>query len=228
MAIIRKGDKGILQYTHTARHRIGAGVSWDAAEKKVDRPKLFQLNKPEFGEAEEDLSEHFENPYGEDIKSEVGEVLETYDIDLVCLMYNEDGELSDAVSPMDGEEIDQSGKIYHSGDERQGISINDDEIISVELKDLPEYIHHMVFLVTAQCGNDLSEIVNPEMRIFDAIDDRNLLHTQMGGASAKGKTAFIFCRIYRGKDDWEVHNISEYRIDAEVENWAEEIKPFLK
>ncbi len=226
MANIEKGNSDILQYTHQARHRVGVSVRWDAVEEAVERPELYKLSKPEGA----DKSEHtrgFTNPYGEDIKAEIGVVKETFDVDLICLMFDENGQIVDAVSPMEGEEIDQSGKVYHSGDERHGASINDDEIISVELKDLPEYIHQMVFFATVQSGHDYSAIVNPEARIFDAMNDRDLLLVRMDGAEAEGKTAFIFCRIYRGEEDWMIQNISEFRIDAEIADWAEEVKPFL-
>jgi stress response protein SCP2 len=143
-------------------------------------------------------------------------------------MFNKENEIVDAVSPMDGEEVDLSGKIYHSGDERHGVSINDDEMISVELKDLPEYIHHIVFFSTIQSGHDFATVVNPEARVFDGMSNKNLLLEKIDGEDLAGKTAHIFCRIYRGEEDWMIHNISELRVDAEIKDWVKEVKPFLK
>ncbi len=227
MAKIEKGKAGILRYTKQARHRIGVSIRWDAVEEQVKRPELFKLARPTESDDAESVK-GFVNPYGQDIKAEIGMVRETFDVDLICLMFNSDKELVDAVSPMDGEEIDHSGKIYHSGDERHGASINDDEIISVELKDLPDYIHHIVFFATVQSGHDYSMIVNPEARIYDAMNDRDLMLVSMGGPASAGQTAFIFCRIFRGPEDWMVHNISEFRVDRQVRDWAEEVKPFLE
>src|SRR3989339_722456 len=116
MAKIEKGTAGILRYTKQARHRIGVSVRWDAVEEDVERPELFNLKRPDATD-EKEAVRGFVNPYGEDINPEIGIVKETFDVDLVCLMFDKDGDVVDAVSPMEGEEIDQSGKIYHSGDE---------------------------------------------------------------------------------------------------------------
>ncbi len=226
MEEIEKGDTVVLDYTKQARHRIGVSIRWDAVEENIERPDLYKLKKPE-GSDRAEASGGFVNPYGEDLDAEIGVLKETFDVDLVCLMFNKDGEIVDAVSPMDGEEIDQSGKVYHSGDERHGASINDDEIISVELKDLPEYIHHMVFFATVQSGHEYTSIINPEARVYDAMNNRDLMLVGIDGDDAQGKTAYIICRIFRGEEDWMLHNIGEFRVDMEVEDWAEEVKPFL-
>jgi stress response protein SCP2 len=228
MAAIGKGETGILDYSKTVRHRICAGISWDPIEEAIERPAQMRPSAPDEGESIESRRE-FTDQYGYDIKPEIGEVTETFDVDLVCLVFNAEGELVDAVSPMDGEEVDQSGKIYHSGDERHGASTNDDEIISVELKGLPDYAHHLVFLAIIQSGHDYAYVVNPQARIYDSMSNKDLLKIDIAGPDSTGSTAYIICRVFRGEgeDEWMVHNISEFRVDQDIEDWAEEVKAHL-
>ncbi len=223
MAGLAKGDKTKLDYSIEARQRICIGISWDAIEENVERPEVYHHAPSKADENEENVI----NPYGYDIDAEIGKVTETFDVDLICLIFNAEGELVDAVSPMDGEEVDQTGKIYHSGDERHGASINDDEMIAVELKDLPEHVHHMVFLSIIQSGHDFSYIQNPEARVYDSKRNTDMLAEPIVGPNTDGQTAYIMCRIYRGEEDWMIHHIGEFRVDTDVADWGEEVKPFL-
>ncbi len=224
-----KGEHALLQYTQQARHRVNFSIRWDAAEEEIVRPEMFKISKQDDEDHNDKLLKEMaeSNPYTEDLNVEMGKITETFDIDLVCLIFNADGEIVDAVSPIAEEEIDRSGKIYHSGDEQHGVSTHDDEIISVELKDLPDYIHHMVFLATAQSGHDFAQVINPEARVSDAMTDNDIMLVNMGGGEAAGKTGFIFSHLYRGEEGWMLHNISEFRVDAQIEDWTAEVTPYL-
>ena len=223
MARLPKGETTKLNYSIEARQRICVGISWDAIEEDVERPELYNRAP---SEKEKDEGTGI-NPYGHDIDAEIGSIKETFDVDLICLIFNADGELVDAVSPMDGEEVDQTGQIYHSGDERHGASINEDEIISVELKGLADHVHHMVFLAIIQSGHDFSYIENPEFRVYDSKRNTDMLAEPISGPEAEGKTAYVLCRIFRGSEDWMIHHIGEFRVDTDVADWGAEVKPYL-
>lgn len=212
-----------LEYSKNARQRICVGISWDAYEEAIEKPDMVDFPRSD----EHDIPEEFSNPYGHEIDIEIGKIKEVFDIDLACLIFNKDGELVDAVSPMEGEEIDESGKIYHSGDETDGVSKDDDEIIYVELKDIPEYIHHVFFIAICQSGHDLQRVINPEARVYDSTSRNEMLKCSMGGKDASGKTAFVICRIFRGDDEWMIHHICEHKIDLEIEDWSEELKKYI-
>lgn len=227
MAGVTKGMKGKLRYSQSARHRICIGISWDATEEAVERPEQY---RPKLSSEDEDSSESrrdYETRYGYELEGDVKKVKETFDLDLICLVFNKQGEIVDAVSPMEGEEVDQSGMIYHSGDERHGVSANDDEVVAVELKDLPGYASHLVFLAIIQSGHTYGQVVNPEARIYDSLSNKDLLRIRIPVKEGEDQTAFIFSRVYRGIDGWMVHYIGEFRLDHQVEDWAEEVKRFL-
>lgn len=203
-----KGDSVPLEISETKQRRVHIGVGWDVREEEERKRKLFGKT-----------SEDGDNQY-------VQINVEQYDMDLVALIFDAEGNAVDAVSPELDEVMDQSGNIYHSGDNDTGRGDYDDEVISVELGGIPDYIHHIVFLITAQSGHTFDRILDSEARIADSKTDKNALKIKMG-KDGKGKTACIFARIYKRGDQWMVHNISEYRMDAEIEDWVEEIKPYL-
>lgn len=206
----KKGAHFPLNISPTAKQRVHIGVGWDVREEEERKRKLFGG-----GDA-------LENSY---IQINV----EQYDMDLVAIIFDADGNPVDAVSPDLDEVMDQSGHIYHSGDNDTGRGEYDDEVISVELAELPDYIHHIVFLVIAQSGHTFDRILGSEARIADSKTNEDRLHINLGpkGSEGVGKTACIFARIYRDGDKWMGHHIAEYRIDKDIEDWPAEMQPYL-
>lgn len=153
---------------------------------------------------------------------------ETYDLDLACVMYGADGEAVDGVSAKPDETMDSSGKVYHSGDDTGGEGDRtDDEAISVELKDLPDYIHHIVFVGEIQSAHTFGDIKNPSMRIADGKTNDDQLHTPLNAPEGKSKTAFVFARLSRKDDDWTITNIGEFFNGEDIEDWIDYLKRYL-
>ncbi len=205
-----KGEHFPLDISQTKKQRVLIGVGWDVREEEERKRKLFGGDDP------------LENSY-------VQINVEQYDMDLIALIFDADGNAVDAVSPDLDEVMDQSGHIYHSGDNDTGRGEHDDEVISVELAELPDYIHHIVFLAITQSGHTFGRILDSEARIADGKTDENRLHIKLGakGSAGADKTACIFARIYRDGDKWMGHHIGEFRMDAEIEDWPAEIAPYL-
>ena len=205
-----KGEKFPLDISPTSKQRVHIGVGWDVREEEERKRKLLGGQDP------------LENSY-------VQINVEQYDMDLVAIIFDADGNPVDAVSPDLDEVIDQSGKIYHSGDNDTGRGEYDDEVISVELVGLPDYVHNIVFLAIAQSGHTFGRILGAEARIADGKTNENRLHINMGqkGADGADKTACIFARIFREGDQWMGQHIAEYRMDTDVEDWPAEIAPYL-
>lgn len=208
-----------LLHSQTGRQRITVGISWDTPEIMPERPEAF------ISETDEGTSD-----YTQDIDVEVGFVQETFDLDLVCLIFDEDKNLLDAVSPTPEENVDLSGAIYHSGDDVQGISSGDDEQISVELANLPENIHYLVFLTMIQSGHRFWHILNAEFRLADGKTNQDLyknVFPQEGDEHAD-KTGCAFCILSRGGETgWAYQEIGHYKLDREVEDWSKEVLPYL-
>lgn len=216
---LAKGQSIPLMYTQRGRQRITVGLLWDTPEEIPDRADAFV--------PETDLGVSM---YGEQLDVELGYVQETYDLDLICLMFDRDKNFVDAVSPDALENINHSGTVYHSGDETQGTSSGDDEQISVELAFLPEEIHYLVFIATIQSGHYFGHVLNTECRIADGRTNAELWRAPLGRTVKEGanKTAVHFCTIHRGGvTGWTLQNVMEYRIDTEVKDWAQEVTTHL-
>jgi stress response protein SCP2 len=196
---IQPGESTELQVTQQARHRFICGLNWDPIE---EGPGIIQ-------------------------KLTAGEKnVVSYDLDLMCLMYNEEGEFVDGVTGKPDETIDESGMVYHSGDDTSGLGHEvDDEVVSVELKELPDYIHHIFFVAEIQSDHEFADVLNPYIRISDAITENDFLVLDLRKGTEH--TACIFARVHRQDGKWILHNISEYRVGAYVEDWIEELKKYI-
>lgn len=224
-----KGKSIPLLYSREARQRMVVALNWDSrlqtmtpARKSKPAAPVQKLSTLEPGE------EGYENPHVHKVEGNFQTVTEAYDLDLVCLIFDTEGTLIDAVSPDPEEAIDRSGKVYHGGDETRGVGDSDDETICVELKDLPESIHHLVFLAICQSGQSFDRIASPRARVIDGLTGVVLLDSDLGKPGAPGKTACIIARLHRGgPEGWMIHNILDFRVDRTIDDWSAEVRPFL-
>ncbi|PJB70771.1 MAG: hypothetical protein CO093_06995 [Alphaproteobacteria bacterium CG_4_9_14_3_um_filter_47_13] len=153
---------------------------------------------------------------------------ETYDLDLSCIMYNKAGEAVDGVSAQPEENIDSSGKIYHSGDDTRGEGDRtDDEAISVELKDLPANICHIVFIAEIQSGHNFEHITNPSMRIADGKTNEDQLLTPLSTPDSQGKNGCVFARISRKEDGWTLTLIEDYFNGEDIDDIVEYMSKYI-
>ena len=151
--------------------------------------------------------------------------VETHDLDISCVMYSATGEFLDGVSGRPEEMSDQSGKVYHSGDDTTGTGDYDDETISAELNELPADIHHIVFVVEMQSKHTFDQVFQPTIHIEDGKTHAIQLQAGMQGPH----TAFVFARFFRdGAGGWNVHYIGEYMDGANVADWVEALKVYTK
>lgn len=195
-----KGQTVPLNYSLSARQRVICGLSWDPTETVVGKAEKLK---------------------------NAGHNVETFDLDLACVLYNADGEAVDGVSAKADETIDSSGKVYHTGDDTSGEGGRDDEAVSVELKDLPDYIHHAVFLAEIQSLHTFADITNPSMRIADGKTEEEQLVTALTAPAGAGKNAYIFARISRHGEGWVLRNIDEYVDGTAVEDWIAYLQRYL-
>ena len=196
---MQKGEINELRITKEARWRFTCGLNWDPIE-----------TAPGLGEA---------------LRAR-GRNVSSYDLDLMCLMYNEEGEFVDGVSGKPDETADQSGKVYHSGDDTTGHGdAFDDEQVSVELLDLPDYIHHIVFVAEIQSAHTFADVINPEIHIQDSMSSCDLLSQKLGDGGEN--TACVFARVFRREGTWMLHYIGDYLNGSEIEDWTIALQKYL-
>ncbi len=148
------------------------------------------------------------------------------DLDLTCILYDKNARYVADVSSEAIRAIDPSGAVYHSGDDETGAGDGDDETISVELIKLPDHIHHAVFVVDMKTSHTLEQINNPALRIADGMTNQDQLNVKFDGGGADN--AYIFAHLVKRKGIWMLHYIGQSIDTAEVSDWSEAIRPYLK
>ena len=128
MAKIKKGEHAPLNVTQEARHRVFVGLGWDPKDDVTLMDKAKEL---------------------------VGGVKAHHDLDLLCYLYTKNHTFIETIAGQ-GRNSTQGGKIYHSGDNIEGLGEGDDEQVSAELKDLDEDIHHIIFTRPSKAGIHLA------------------------------------------------------------------------
>lgn len=189
-----------LLYTQTARHRILVAISWD---ERSDKAKALQrLTKSH--------TQH--------------------DLDLSCFVFDEDGEYIDFVGAMAQDAVDQTGAIYHSGDDATGEGLGDDESISVELAGLPETTKTIFFVTEIRSGHSFGEVADPRMRLADGMTDNDLSVLSMAAPENAAKQACVMAAIQRDKSSstgWSLRLVNEYPDLKDVSDWGSYLRRYL-
>ncbi len=153
-----------------------------------------------------------------------------HDLDINCYIYNAEGECIDYVGSEAQDMMDESEKIYHSGDDQSGAGDGDDEYISAELAVLPKNIHAIVYLVEIRSNHVFTDVATPFARIADGFNDKNLLEININGEGAEHSNAFIMCAIQRDRHSptgWQLYNISEFPDISQIESWGDYLSQFV-
>ncbi len=195
-----KGEHTPLQHSLKARQRIVAAINWDPRE--VQGGLMDRLR-----------GTHYQ-----------------HDMDISCFVYDEQNEYIDYVGPAMEDAMDQTGSIYHSGDDQTGEGELDDEFITLELANLPDDDASIFFVVEIRTKNTFADILNPSARLFDGMGNHNLLEVDLAGQAANGKSAFVFARIYRDASSptgWMLHHIGDFPDLADVGDWGSYLKKYF-
>jgi len=180
-----KGDRTALNVTQEAHHRIFVGLGWDPKDEE---------NSGIIGAITDKIS---------------GKALH-HDLDLSCYLYDANDGLISVVNAETEKGTDRSGKVYHSGDNVEGIGDGDDEQISVELKDIDPSIIHMIFTATIKSGHNFSDIDTPEIRLVDAYSDHTFAQKKIDQIEGQDKSGYVFLAVYYTPEGWHMHYIDEY------------------
>ena len=201
MSKIEKGKIAPLNVTQESRHRIFVGLGWDPNENTglVDQAKALVK--------------------GQELH---------HDLDLSAYMFDKNKRYISHVSAEPGRHVDQTGRVYHSGDNVEGIGDGDDEQISVELKKLDDVIHHILFKASIKSGHSFGEVNDPEIRIVDAYSDYTFVHHNLKTEGGADKAAYVFVQVIRTLDGgWNLHHIDQYIDMVDDRDWVETLKPYL-
>lgn len=127
------------------------------------------------------------------------------DLDASCIMYDSNKNIVDSVWFRQLKSKD--GSVVHSGDNRTGAGSGDDEVISVDLSQIPSNVQSLVFVINSFTGQNFSQIDNAFCRLVDAPNNKELAKYTL---SEKGShTAQIMAKLYRDGSGWSMKAIGE-------------------
>lgn len=190
-----------LLFTVKARHRIIVAISWD---DRIGGKETF--------------------------KERIRGGAEQHDLDVSCFVYDRAGNYIDFVGPMAQDSMDQSGAIYHSGDDATGEGDGDDEFISCELAGVPSDVDSLVFVTEIRSGHLFGQVAAPSMRIADGMTNKNLVELDMSVAAGAEREACIMARIFKDSASptgWKVQIIDEYPDLSDVSDWGSYLTRYL-
>jgi len=127
------------------------------------------------------------------------------DLDASCIMFDEQGNQTDAVWFRQLKSKD--GSIVHTGDNRTGDGDGDDEQIIVDLTKVPANVKSLIFTVNSFTGQNFSQIENATCRIVNASDNKEVARFNLSTLGAHN--AQIMAKIYRHSGEWKMHAIGE-------------------
>lgn len=188
-----------LMFTMKSRHRVLAAISWDA---RADKATLMDKLKG---------------------------TNQQHDLDLSCFVFNSSGEYIDYVSAMAQDSMDQTGCIYHSGDDATGAGDGDDETISCELAGLPMDTAQLVFVTEIRSDHVFDQVDDPYFRLADGMSNENLFELHMATHEGKDKKACVIGKIFRGRSPtgWCQQLIEDYPNLDDVTDWGSYLTRFL-
>ncbi|KAL7541817.1 hypothetical protein ACHAWF_011680 [Thalassiosira exigua] len=103
------------------------------------------------------------------------------------------------------------GSIHHSGDEREGDEVGDDEKIIVALNAVDPRIEHVVFVINSYSEQELDDVSMASCHLFDPVKRVDLCtYTMTNNADLDGHMAVLLADLYRdaGTRDWMMQILS--------------------
>ncbi|WP_304526937.1 TerD family protein [Halomonas sp. I5-271120] len=144
-----------------------------------------------------------------------GSRTQAVDLDASVGLFDEAGKLLDKV--YFGKQKSKCRSILHSGDDRVGDTGGDDgednEVITVELGQVPDNVHHMALVLNSFNHIDFEKIPHASVRIHDGKATGNAsVFAQFdvsNDASFSGKVSMILGDVYRHNGSWKFRSIGE-------------------
>lgn len=153
-----------------------------------------------------------------------------HDLDLSCFVYDDAKNYIDFVGPMAQDSMDQTGYIYHSGDDSTGAGDGDDEFISVELAGLPQDTAQIIFVTEIRSNHVFSQVQDPYVRVADGKTNKNLFEHHMTAPASADKQACVMVKISRNSGSptgWEMTTIDKYPPLSDVSDWGSYLTRYL-
>lgn len=194
MAVSLKKGQEVELRTNTGEglNRVMIGLGWDP----IKQPKKGGL----FGFLAEKIPE--------------------IDCDASVLVCNKEGKLESKADVIYYHNlVHSSGAIRHMGDNKTGNGEGDDEQVMVNLDDVPENYHKLVFIVSiyqsVQREQHFGMIHNAFIRIFERDNETEICRFDLTD-NYEDMTAMIFGELNRYEDGWKFNAIGKGTKDSSL------------
>ncbi|MGR2826117.1 TerD family protein [Acinetobacter sp. 1124_18A] len=127
------------------------------------------------------------------------------DLDASVILFDENKKMLDVV--YFGQLQSKDGSIRHSGDNLTGAGRGDDEVIRVNLNQIPRHVKSLVFTVNSFRGQTFEKVENAFCRLVDQSSNQEVASYKLSSQGAH--TGLIIAKIYRHNDAWKMHAIGE-------------------
>lgn len=147
---------------------------------------------------------------GWDVRSTTGA---DYDLDASALLAGADGKvLSDGHFVFYNNLASPDGTVRHTGDNLTGEGEGDDEVVEVDLEQLPAEVQRIVFCVSIHEADarrqSFGQVVNAFIRVVNAEDARELARYDLS-EDASLETAMVFGELYRRNGEWKFRAVGQ-------------------
>lgn len=129
------------------------------------------------------------------------------DVDASCLIFDYNGQHSTNV--YFGNK--NAPGISHGGDNLTGAGEGDDEVIQVELNQMPGSFGTLVFVVNVySSGKTFSDVQNCFCRLVDKVNGKELCRYSLTSMESLGRcNGLVMCKMTRNGASWKVQAIGE-------------------
>jgi tellurium resistance protein TerZ len=131
--------------------------------------------------------------------------VEEIDLDASCLVFDDSGQKVDEIwfRRLKG----MNGAIVHTGDNRTGAGDGDDEVIQVDLSQLPATVKSLIFTVNSFRGQTFDKVANAYCRVVDDASGKEMAKFLLSESGSH--TGMVMAKIYRHDGEWKIHAIGE-------------------
>ncbi|AMW77882.1 Tellurium resistance protein terZ [Acinetobacter sp. TGL-Y2] len=148
---------------------------------------------------------------------------DSIDLDSSAIMFDENNKPLDSI--WFGQLQSRDGSIKHSGDNRTGDGDGDDEVIHVDLTQVPSQVKSIVFTISSFRGQTFEKVENAYCRVVDTTTNIEIAKYNL---SAQGNyTALIIAKVYRHNGAWKMSALGETCNGKTIQDMVPSILPIL-
>ena len=134
-----------------------------------------------------------------------------FDLDAAAFLLNAGGKVNeDADFVFYNNKLHSSGAVEHMGDNLTGDGEGDDEVINVDLSQVPANIEKIDFTVTIHeaetRGQNFGQVSNAYIRVVDDTSGSELIRFDLG-EDFSVETAIVVGELYRNNGEWKFNAI---------------------